>query len=115
MTGPRRPGTAPGPARRQSRARRTERKDLPMITVTGLSKRYGDRTVVDGVSFPVEPGTVAGSLGPNGAGKTPTMRMVTGLVPPTAGEALVDGRRYAELPNPAAVLGTLLDAGAVHP
>ena len=86
-----------------------------MITVTGLSKRYGDRTVVDGVSFTVEPGTVAGFLGPNGAGKTTTMRMVTGLVPPTAGEARVDGRRYAELPNPAAVLGTLLDAGAVHP
>jgi ABC-2 type transport system ATP-binding protein len=86
-----------------------------MITVTGLTKRYGDRTVVDDVSFTVEPGTVAGFLGPNGAGKTTTMRMVTGLVPPTAGEALVDGRRYAELPNPGAVMGTLLDAGAVHP
>ena len=86
-----------------------------MITVTGLTKRYGDRAVVDGVSFTVEPGTVAGFLGPNGAGKTTTMRMVTGLVPPSAGEALVDGRRYADLPNPAAVMGTLLDAGAVHP
>ncbi|HZB50160.1 MAG TPA: ATP-binding cassette domain-containing protein, partial [Mycobacteriales bacterium] len=86
-----------------------------MITVTGLTKRYGDRAVVDGVSFAVEPGTVAGFLGPNGAGKTTTMRMITGLVPPSAGEALVDGRRYADLPNPAAVMGTLLDAGAVHP
>jgi ABC-2 type transport system ATP-binding protein len=86
-----------------------------MITVTGLTKRYGGRTVVDGVSFTLEPGTVTGFLGPNGAGKTTTMRMVTGLVPPTAGEALVDGHRYADLSNPAAVLGTLLDASAVHP
>jgi ABC-2 type transport system ATP-binding protein len=86
-----------------------------MITVTGLTKRYGDRPVVDRVSFTLEPGTVTGFLGPNGAGKTTTMRMITGLVPPSAGEALVDGRRYADLPNPAAVMGTLLDAGAVHP
>src|SRR5437764_2574787 len=86
-----------------------------MITVTGLTKKYGGRTVVDDVSFSLEPGTVTGFLGPNGAGKTTTMRMLTGLVPPTAGTALVDGRPYAELPNPGAVMGTLLDAGAVHP
>ena len=86
-----------------------------MITVSGLTKRYGDRTVVDDVSFTVEPGTVTGFLGPNGAGKTTTMRMITGLVAPSAGTATVDGRPYADLPNPAAVLGCLLDAGAVHP
>jgi ABC-2 type transport system ATP-binding protein len=86
-----------------------------MITVSGLTKRYGGRAVVDGVGFTLEPGTVTGFLGPNGAGKTTTMRMISGLVPPSAGEALVDGRRYADLPNPAAVMGTLLDAGAVHP
>src|SRR5215212_3548090 len=86
-----------------------------MITVTGLSKRYGDRTVVDGVSFTVEPGTVTGFLGPNGAGKTTTMRMITGLVPPSAGTALVDGRPYAAVPHPGSVMVTLLDAGAVHP
>jgi ABC-2 type transport system ATP-binding protein len=86
-----------------------------MITVSGLTKRYGDRTVVDGVSFALQPGTVTGFLGPNGAGKTTTMRMITGLVPATAGEARIDGRRWAELPNPGAVVGTLLDAGAVHP
>jgi ABC-2 type transport system ATP-binding protein len=86
-----------------------------MITVTGLTKRYADRTVVDDVSFTLEPGTVTGFLGPNGAGKTTTLRMITGLVPPTSGTALVDGRRWADLPNPAAVGGTLLDAGAVHP
>jgi ABC-2 type transport system ATP-binding protein len=86
-----------------------------MITVSGLTKKYGDRTVVDDVSFTLEPGTVTGFLGPNGAGKTTTMRMMTGLVAPTAGSAVVDGRLYVELPNPGAVIGTLLDASAVHP
>jgi ABC-2 type transport system ATP-binding protein len=86
-----------------------------MITVTGLTKRYAEHTVVDDVTFALQPGTVTGFLGPNGAGKTTTMRMITGLVPPTAGEARIDGRRWTELPNPAAVAGTLLDAGAVHP
>src|SRR4051812_49798869 len=86
-----------------------------MITVSGLTKQYGGRTVVDDVSFALEPGTVTGFLGPNGAGKTTTMRMITGLVPASAGSALVDGKRYASLPNPGAVMGTLLDASAVHP
>jgi ABC-2 type transport system ATP-binding protein len=86
-----------------------------MITVSGLTKQYGDRTVVDDVSFSLEPGTVTGFLGPNGAGKTTTMRMITGLVPASAGSALVDGRPYAALVNPGAVMGTLLDASAVHP
>jgi ABC-2 type transport system ATP-binding protein len=86
-----------------------------MITVDGLTKQYGGRTVVDDVSFTLEPGTVTGFLGPNGAGKTTTMRMVTGLVPSSGGTALVDGKPYASLTNPGAVMGTLLDAGAVHP
>ena len=86
-----------------------------MITVSGLTKQYGNRTVVDDVSFTLEPGTVTGFLGPNGAGKTTTMRMMTGLVPATRGTATVDGRPYASLPNPGAVVGTLLDASAVHP
>ena len=90
-------------------------EEISMITVTGLTKRYAERTVVDDVSFALEPGTVTGFLGPNGAGKTTTLRMITGLVPPSAGEARIDGRRWTELPNPAAVAGTLLDAGAVHP
>jgi ABC-2 type transport system ATP-binding protein len=86
-----------------------------MISVTGLTKRYNGRAVVDDVSFALEPGTVTGFLGPNGAGKTTTMRMITELVPPTAGTATIDGRSYADLPNPWAVMGTLLDASAVHP
>src|SRR3712207_175354 len=90
--------------------RRTE-----MIKVSGLTKKYGDRTVVDQVSFELEPGTVTGFLGPNGAGKSTTMRMITGLVPASGGSALVGGKPYAALPNPGAVMGTLLDAAAVHP
>src|SRR5919206_3788734 len=86
-----------------------------MITVSGLTKQYGNRTVVDDVSFELEPGTVTGFLGPNGAGKTTTMRMMTGLVPATRGTATIDGKPYAALPNPGAVVGALLDAGAVHP
>jgi ABC-2 type transport system ATP-binding protein len=86
-----------------------------MITVSGLTKKYGDRTVVDDVSFELQSGTVTGFLGPNGAGKTTTMRMVTGLVPASSGSALVGGTPYTSLPNPGAVMGTLLDAAAVHP
>ncbi|MGY1845144.1 ABC transporter ATP-binding protein [Modestobacter sp. SYSU DS0875] len=86
-----------------------------MISVSGLTKRYGGRTVVDDVTFTLEPGTVTGFLGPNGAGKTTTMRMTTGLIPATAGTATIDGRRYADLANPGAVVGILLDASAVHP
>src|SRR4051812_41219528 len=89
--------------------------ELAMITVSGLTRQYGGRPVVDDVSFELEPGTVTGFLGPNGAGKTTTMRMITGLVPATAGSALIDGRPYAAVPNPGSVMGTLLDAGAVHP
>jgi ABC-2 type transport system ATP-binding protein len=86
-----------------------------MITVSGLTKQYGNRTVVDDVSFTLEPGTVTGFLGPNGAGKTTTMRMMTGLVPASVGTATVDGTAYTDLPNPGAVVGTLIDASAVHP
>ncbi|NEM07525.1 ATP-binding cassette domain-containing protein [Geodermatophilus normandii] len=86
-----------------------------MIEVSGLTKQYGPRTVVDDVSFVLEPGTVTGFLGPNGAGKSTTLRMMTGLVPATAGSTRIDGRPYDALANPAAVVGTLLDASAVHP
>ena len=83
-----------------------------MITVSGLTKKYGDRTVVDEVSFSSSRGRSPASSGPNGAGKTTTMRMMTGLVAGDRGAAVVDGKLYAQLPNPGAVVGTLLDAGA---
>jgi ABC-2 type transport system ATP-binding protein len=85
-----------------------------MIEASGLSKRYGDRLAVDGVSFRVEPGRVTGFLGPNGAGKSTTMRLILGLHTPTAGRVTVDGRAYRELGTPLRAVGALLDAGAVH-
>ncbi|MFD1150356.1 ABC transporter ATP-binding protein [Saccharothrix hoggarensis] len=85
-----------------------------MIEVRHLTKRYRGTRAVDDLSFEVKPGYVAGFLGPNGAGKSTTMRAILGLDRPTSGEALVDGRRYADVPRPMHHVGALLDAGAVH-
>ncbi len=85
-----------------------------MITADALSKSYGATSVVRDVSFTCEPGTITGFLGPNGAGKSTTLRMVTGLTRPDKGSATVAGRPFAELPNPLRVVGTLLDASAMH-
>ncbi len=63
----------------------------PAIVLQGLTKRYADRTVVDNVSFSIEPGSIFGFLGPNGSGKTTTIKMLCGLVRPTAGSARVAG------------------------
>ncbi len=85
-----------------------------MIAVRGLSKRYGPVTAVDGVSFDVRPGRVTAFLGPNGAGKTTTMLAMLGLVTPSAGEVLIGGRRYRDLPVPLRQVGALLDVGAFY-
>jgi ABC-2 type transport system ATP-binding protein len=85
------------------------------IAVRGLSKRYGPVTAVDALDFKVAPGVVTGFLGPNGAGKTTTLRMLLGLVEPTAGEALIDGRRYAELADPRRAVGAVLETTGFHP
>ena len=85
-----------------------------MITVERLTKRYGDFTALDAVSFTAEPGRVTGFLGPNGAGKTTAMRVLGGLTPATSGSATVLGRPYAQLPNPGRHVGLLLDASAQH-
>jgi ABC-2 type transport system ATP-binding protein len=84
------------------------------IEVAGLRKAYGAHVAVDDVSFTVRRGTVAGFLGPNGAGKSTTLRMLTGLTRPTAGQARVLGGPYARLPNPGRRVGVLLDAAAQH-
>ncbi|GGL18650.1 multidrug ABC transporter ATP-binding protein [Sphaerisporangium melleum] len=86
-----------------------------MIKIAGLTKRYGDRTAVDGLTFTVEPGRVTGFLGPNGAGKSTTMRMILGLDRPDAGTVTIGDRRYVDLPRPMREVGALLDARAVHP
>ncbi|TAM83719.1 MAG: ABC transporter ATP-binding protein [Jatrophihabitans sp.] len=87
----------------------------PEITVRDLSKRFGRRRVVDGLSFTVRPGRVTGFLGPNGAGKTTTLRMLLGLVTPTQGSALIGGRRYPDLDSPGRAVGALLEANGFHP
>ena len=83
-----------------------------MIEVDRLSKRFGQVTAVDDLSFTVRPGHVTGFLGPNGAGKTTTMRIILGLYAPTSGRALVGGRRYDGLIRPLREVGSLLDATA---
>jgi ABC-2 type transport system ATP-binding protein len=85
-----------------------------MIEAHELTKRYGDKTAVDGISFTIAPGSVTGFLGPNGAGKSTTMRMIMGLDRPTSGTVTVNGKPYARHPAPLAEVGALLDAKAVH-
>ncbi|MGW2085274.1 ABC transporter ATP-binding protein [Streptomyces sp. NPDC001880] len=85
------------------------------IEVNGLTKRFGRVSAVEDLSFTVRPGVVTGFLGPNGAGKTTTMRMILGLVAPTAGTATIGRKRYTDLPRPSTTVGAVLDASAVHP
>lgn len=85
-----------------------------MIEAHALTKQYGEKTVVDDLSFSVRPGTVTGFLGPNGAGKSTTMRMILGLDAPTSGTVTVNGRPYADHAAPLREVGALLDAGAIH-
>ncbi len=85
-----------------------------MISFESLTKTYAGTTAVDDVTFTARPGRVTGFLGPNGAGKSTTMRILVGLTPATSGSATIDGRRFAELPNPGREVGVLLDASAQH-
>jgi len=85
------------------------------ILVQNLSKTFGPVAAVQNLSFAVEPGSVTGFLGPNGAGKTTTLRMLLGLVTPTAGSATISGLPYAQLGNPARVVGAVLENEGFHP
>ena len=85
------------------------------IEVRDLTKRFGDFTAVDSLSFTVEPGRITGFLGPNGAGKTTTLRMLLGLVRPTHGTATIGGHRYHDIPQPMAMVGSALEATNFHP
>jgi ABC-2 type transport system ATP-binding protein len=85
------------------------------LSVTGLTKRYGGRTVVDSLDIELPSGVVAGFVGPNGAGKTTTMAMLLGLVRPSAGSATVLG---SSISHPAAYLhrvGALIESPAFYP
>ena len=85
-----------------------------MIEARNLTKRYGDKTAVNDLSFTVEPGKVTGFLGPNGAGKSTTMRLLLGLDHPNGGDATIAGRHYQDLPEPLRVVGALLEARSIH-
>ena len=85
------------------------------IEARGLTKQYGAKRAVDGLSFDVKPGLVTGFIGPNGAGKTTTMRLILGLDHPTRGGVTIGGKPYRQLPAPMREVGALLDARAIHP
>jgi ABC-2 type transport system ATP-binding protein len=86
-----------------------------VIELRELTKRYGDRVAVDGLTVQIQSGVVTGFLGPNGSGKSTTMRMILGLDAPDHGEALIGGVRYPDLNWPLKTVGALLDAGGFHP
>ncbi|HEX7490248.1 MAG TPA: ATP-binding cassette domain-containing protein [Candidatus Limnocylindrales bacterium] len=81
-----------------------------MIEVAEVSKHYGETAALKGVTFSAPPGAVTGFLGPNGAGKTTALRILLGLARPDTGTALIDGRRYADMPNPRRVVGAVIDS-----
>jgi ABC-2 type transport system ATP-binding protein len=85
-----------------------------VIDVRSLTKRYGEKTAVEELTFTVQPGVVTGFLGPNGSGKSTTMRVILGLDAPTAGEVKVNGKRYRDHAAPLHEVGMLLEARAVH-
>ena len=85
------------------------------VEIQSLTKRFGDFTAVDDLSFSVEPGRVTGFLGPNGAGKTTTLRMLLGLVRPSSGTATIGGRDYQHIPHPITTVGAALEASSFHP
>jgi len=89
--------------------------DEATIEVRDLHKRFGQTVALDGLSFTVRPGQVTGFVGPNGAGKSTTMRVILGLDAVEQGSALIGGRPYRSLRRPLSRVGSLLDAGALHP
>jgi len=87
----------------------------PVLSARNLTKRYGEVLAVEALTFALGPGTITGFLGPNGAGKTTTLRLLLGLAQPTAGEALILGRRYQDLENPIHRVGAVLESGDFDP
>jgi ABC-2 type transport system ATP-binding protein len=85
------------------------------IVVEGLTKRYGDVTAVDDLSFAARPGAVTGFLGPNGAGKTTALKAIVGLARPTAGRALINGTPIDAVAPDARMLGVHIEPCGAHP
>jgi len=85
------------------------------LEIGRVTKRYGDNTVVDDLSFTVQPGRVTGFLGPNGSGKSTTMKILLGLASADQGTATIGGLRYRDLPDPTRTVGVVLEPNAFHP
>ncbi len=85
------------------------------IEIRHVTKRYGPNTVVDDLTFTVEPGRVTGFLGPNGAGKSTLMKVLLDLAAADGGSATFGGTRYRSFPDPARVVGVVLEPTAFHP
>jgi ABC-2 type transport system ATP-binding protein len=85
------------------------------IAVEDLTKRYGDVTAVDDLSFTVRPGAVTGFFGPNGAGKTTALKVIVGLSRPTAGRALINGTPIDDVEPDAGTLGVYIEPSGAHP
>jgi ABC-2 type transport system ATP-binding protein len=90
-------------------------QSCPAIAVEGLTKRYGDVTAVDDLSFTVRAGAVTGFLGPNGAGKTTSLKAIVGLARPTAGRALINGAPIDSMAPDARLLGVYIEGCGAHP
>jgi ABC-2 type transport system ATP-binding protein len=91
------------------------RVDEYRIEVEHLTKRYGDHTVVDDLTFSVPAGRVTGFLGPNGSGKSTTMKVMLDLAAADEGRTSIGGHRYRELTNPARTVGAIIESDAFHP
>ena len=85
------------------------------VSTAGLTKRFGDRTVVDDVALAIPSGSVCGFVGPNGAGKTTTIRMLLGLVRPTSGSGTILGGSLAEPATYLPKVGALIESPAFYP
>ncbi len=107
-----------------SRARESARKVAPKaiprvagraLEIERITKRYGDNTVLDDLSFSVQPGRITGFLGPNGSGKSTTMKILLDLASADHGSATFGGLSYRDLPDPARTVGVVLEPNAFHP
>lgn len=85
------------------------------LEIDHITKRYEGSTVVEDLSFRIEPGRITGFLGPNGAGKSTTMKILLDLASADRGRAAIGGKRYRELRDPARTVGVVLEPNAFHP
>lgn len=85
------------------------------IQITDLTRSFGDRRILDGITFTARPGRVTGYLGPNGSGKSTTIRILLALTAADTGTALINGQPYASLDTPAGKVGVLLENAGLHP